>query len=179
MPDRKLKTSNRLVLKAIRSILVPQILERGFVGKYPKFRRDTDEEVHFVQISVAKYGGGFGYSGGWLAKTADNDCTDKDIAHVDFENRASVNHMIDLCDTNGSQFRASVGIFEYRYMMEDEDACRDLVEQAANGLPALDHWLKTHEPDDCLQVGGAEIGSAQNANLGWKIAQAKAELGLY
>ncbi|WP_114520093.1 hypothetical protein [Altererythrobacter sp. ZODW24] len=179
MPDRKLKTSNRLVLKAIRSILVPQILERGFFGKYPKFRRDTDDEVHFIQISVTKYGGSFGYSGGWIAKTAADDCTNKDIADADFDDRASVNHMMDLCGVDGSQFRASVGIFEYRYMMEDEAACRALVEQAASGLPALDHWLKTREADECLQIGGTKIGSAQNADLLWSIAQNKAQMGLY
>ncbi len=186
MPDRKLKRDNRLVGKAIRAILVPAIKDLGFTGKYPEFRREHGGEVHFIRIAAAKYGGSFGYSGAWCSAgdfehwdgkiiAAD----DVEMAHTQFDNHASVHQMIDLCGTDGSQFRGSVGDFEYRYLIEDEAACRELVEEATGCLPALDHWLKTREAGDCLQIGGAKIGSAQNADLVWQIARNKAELGLY
>jgi hypothetical protein len=87
--------------------------------------------------------------------------------------------MVELCSIDGTALQGSLGDFEYRYMIDDEEACRALVAEAAAALPAVDQWLRTRQDADCLEVGGAKIGSAQNSELNWMIAQARARQGLY
>jgi hypothetical protein len=173
------KPPANLIRKAIRELIEPQIAALGFVGKYPEFRRETPGEIHFLLFFTAKYGGSFSYSAAWDHRDPDNSWADRSIAHTDFRNRALVKRVMDLWRIDGTPFRAPVGDFEYRYLAEDAQACRALVAEVAATLPAVDHWLRTRQAAECLEVGGAKPGSAQNPNLNWMIAQARAKLGLY
>ncbi len=173
------KTGAKFIRKAIRDLMEPQIAALGFTGAYPEFRREVPGEIHFLYFFSAKYGGSFSFSAAWDRRGPANTWTERSIAHTDFRNRATVQRTFDLWSIDGTPFRAAVGPFEYRYMTEDEPACRALVAEAAATLPAVDLWLRTRQEADCLEVGGAKVGSAQNRALIWKIAQARASLGLY
>jgi hypothetical protein len=173
------KPGTKFIRKAIRNLMEPQIVALGFAGKYPEFRREVTGEVHFLHFSTAKYGGSFSYSAAWGKRGPDNTWGDRSIAHTDFDNRAAVKRMVELWSIDGTPFLGSLGTFEYRYMMDDEEACRELVAEAAATLPAVDLWLRTRQDAQCLEVGGAKIGSAQNSELNWMIAQARARQGLY
>lgn len=177
MSSKPAKSGNRFIRKAIRDLMEPQIAALGFTGKYPEFRREVEGEIHFLFFFTAKYGGSFSYSAAWGRRGPDNEWADRSIAHTDFDNRGSVMRIADLCSVNGEPFRASVGHFEYRYMAEDEQACCTLVAEAAATLPAVEQWLRTRQDTECLQIGGAKVGSVQNPVLTWKIAQARAQAG--
>jgi hypothetical protein len=173
------KPSTKFIRKAIRDLIEPQIAALGFTGKYPEFRREVPGEIHFLYFFTAKYGGSFSYSAAWDMRGPDNNWANRTIAHADFRNRATVQCVTQLWTIDGTPFRAPVGPFEYRYMAEDEQACRALVGEAAATLPAVDQWLRTRQDAECLEVGGAKAGTAQNRALNWMIAQARAKQGLY
>ncbi len=173
------KPAAKFIRKAIRDLIEPQLSALGFVGKYPDFRREAPDEMHFLHFFSAKYGGSFSYSAAWAKRTLGKTGADSTIAHTDFQNRATVNRVIGLWKIDGTPFRAPVGGFEYSYIADDEPACRALVAEAAATLPAVDKWLRTRQEADCLVVGGTKIGSAQNPGLHWMIAQARARQGLY
>ena len=146
------KPSNRLVRKAIREIMEPQVVALGFTGKYPEFRRTIDRETHFIWFQTRKYGGGFDYQGAWCKRGKFNHYgsmlaeDEVEFVHTDFDNRASVERLAELGLVDGTMALRSVGDFDYEYIVEDEQACRSLVEESAALLPSLDHWLKTREP---------------------------------
>ena len=172
--------SNRLVRKAIRNILEPELEALGFTGKYPEFRRDWQDETHFIEIFTRKYGGGFAYTGAWRkrrdyvqAPTYRLPPEDVRLIHTDFDDRATVVRIkpMGVVETGRMAWR-SVGDFDYTYIVEDEDACRDLVEEAAQLLPALDHWLKTREPGLGIDTRGHRMRGAQSALASWHFATA-------
>jgi hypothetical protein len=173
------KPSTKFIRKAIRDLMEPQIAALGFAGKYPEFRREVPGEVHFIYFFSAKYGGSFSYSAAWGQCDSVNSWADRSIADTDFDNRAGVQRIVELCSLDGTPFRAAAGAFEYRYMMDDEQACRALISEAVAALPAVDLWLRTRQDAECLEVGGAKVGSGQNPALNWMIAQARARQGLY
>jgi hypothetical protein len=173
------KPTTRFIRKAIRDLMEPLIAELGFSGKHPEYRREVPGQIHFIHFFSAKYGGSFSLSGAWGMRSPNNTWTDRSIAHTDFRNRATVHRIAELWTVDGTPFRAAAGPFEYRYIFDDEQVCRQLVAEAAACLPALDQWLRTQQGAECLEIGGAKVGSVQNQALNWMIAQAKARQGLY
>ncbi|RGP40484.1 hypothetical protein BPTFM16_00769 [Altererythrobacter insulae] len=169
------RASNRFVRKAIREIIEPQIVELGFTGKYPDFRRDWNGETHFLSFSSAKYGGSFGYTGAWRKRIpfleGDHVPLPPDevtLAHTSFDDRASAVHIIEtgLVDSQRMAWR-SQGNFHYEAIVDDEDACRMLVKDAAAVLPRLDHWLKTREPSLAIDCKGHRMRQAESALAKW------------
>lgn len=143
--------STRLIRKAQSDILEPQIASLGFTGKYPDFHRTWQDEVHFLHFYPRKYGGGFSFTGAWCKrgtlKHSGETFTEPDItiAHTEFDNRATVIRMAPVGLLDGTMVLRGAGDFDYEHIADDEEACRELIGEAAKYLPALDHWLKTRE----------------------------------
>ncbi|MBX7457496.1 hypothetical protein K3152_04480 [Qipengyuania sp. 1NDH17] len=175
------RPSNRLVRKAIRDLIEPQIAALGFTGKYPEFRRDWQGETHFILFQTRKYGGGFSYSGAWRKRvryvqspTYSLPADEAAFVHTDFDDRATVVRIkeVGLVSTREHAWR-SVGDFDYEHIVEDEAACRSLVEEALLLLPALDHWLKTREADRGIDARGHRMRRAVSNEALWHFAMAK------
>ena len=175
------RPGNRLIRKAIRELLEPQIGELGFTGKYPEFRRDWRDETHFIAITTRKYGGGFSYAGAWRKRrryvespSYSLPAEEVSLAHTDFDDRASVVRIkeMGIVDTRRMAWR-SVGYFDYEHIVNDEEACRGLVLEAAALLPALDHWLKTREPGLGIDTRGHHMRNATSKETMWHFAMAQ------
>ncbi len=156
-----MRPSNKLVRKAIREIMEPAIRALGFEGKYPAFKRIENGEIHYLEISTAKYGGSFGYGFSWCDNAPMTHWDGKIIpadqierAHIPFEQAASICPLMDVWTLDGKPLRVSSGGFDYTYIVEDEAACRDLVDQAAATLPQADTWLKTRVPQELVFLAG-------------------------
>ena len=52
-------TNRQLMLKALNKKVIPSLLEQGFVGKYPDFRREKDDCIEFIGFQTNKWGGSF------------------------------------------------------------------------------------------------------------------------
>ena len=52
-------TNIQIMLKALNKNVIPKLLEQGFIGKYPHFRREKEECVEFISFDANKYGGSF------------------------------------------------------------------------------------------------------------------------
>lgn len=172
------RPSNRLVRKAIRDIMEPQIAALGFTGKYPEFRRDLNGETHFLLFQTAKYGGSFSYSVAWRNRLPylehGRDPLPPDqvtLAHTDFDKRASACHVVPVGDVETQRMALRrVGGFDYEHIVEDEEACRALVEEAAEILPRMDHWLKTREPGLGVDCKGHRMRLAGSPQLSFHMA---------
>ncbi|AKM10447.1 hypothetical protein [Croceicoccus naphthovorans] len=178
MPAAK-KPSTRLVRKAMRELLEPEIARLGFVGKYPDWRRETPAEYHYLQFYTRKYGGGFSFSGAWAEKgrfTDPNgkvfDTADWTIAHTDFDQRASAVRMIDVCKPDRTMARESTGYFEYAHIADDADACRSLVLEARAVLPQMDRWLHTREAGEAISSKDHSPPQGLSRRLRWHMATA-------
>ena len=167
------KPSNRLVRKAIREIMEPQITALGFTGKYPEFRRTWERETHFIWFQTRKYGGGFNYQAAWCKRGKFNHNgtmlaeDEVEFVHTDWDNRATVERLAELGLIDGTIALRSVGDFDYEYIVEDEQACRSLVEESAAPLPALDHWLKTREPAAGISCKGHRMRHGLSQRFLW------------
>lgn len=172
------RPSNRLVRKAIREIMEPQIAALGFTGKYPEFRRDVKGETHFLLFQTNKYGGSFWYSVAWRKRLPylehGRDPLPPDqvtLAHTDFDKRATAAHVVPVGDVETQRMAwRSVGDFEYDQIVEDVEACRALVKEAAEILPRLDHWLKTREPGLGVVCKGHLMRGAGSPQLSFHMA---------
>ncbi|ANY20799.1 hypothetical protein A6F68_02299 [Tsuneonella dongtanensis] len=171
------RPSNRFVRKAIREVMEPQLSACGFSGPYPEFKRTWRDELHFVWFSTAKYGGSFAFQGAraprgpfkhWDGKIIPE--TELRFAHTNFDDRASVERMIDLCLLDRSVVSRSVGGFEYAHFVHDEGSCRALVQEAASALPRLIRWLETREPGPGISAPGHRLRSAYSKQLSWHMA---------
>jgi hypothetical protein len=47
------------MIKALKSILVPLLREKGFKGSFPHFRRLLETRIDLISFFFDKYGGGF------------------------------------------------------------------------------------------------------------------------
>ena len=173
------RPSNRFVRKAIGDILVPEIAALGFLGKYPDFRRNWQDETHFMAISTRKYGGGFSIGGAWRKRvryiqspTYSLPAEEVQLIHTDFDDRASLVRVkqVGVVETRKMAWR-SVGDFDYEHILDDETACRELVEEAVGLLPALDHWLKTREPRLGIDTRGHRMRHVQSKLMSWHFAR--------
>ena len=172
------RPSTRLIRKAQRELIEPAIMRAGFAGKYPRWQRNIGDEIHFLCISPAKYGGAFGIHGAWgkLAEFGDHAPS---LAATDFDNRAAITRAIPLWRVDGSPWTFRPKMFEYHLISDDAAECRSLVAEAADALPALMAWFDTKQMTKQLGTIYDRIDSAPNPDLGRLIARAKAELGLY
>lgn len=167
------KPSNRLVRKAIREIMEPQIKALGFNGKYPEFRRTWERETHFIWFQTRKYGGGFNYQGAWCKRGKFNHCgkllaeDEVEFVHTDFDDRASIERLAELGLMDGTMALRSIGDFDYEHIVEDEAACRELVKEAVALLPALDHWLTTREPVAGISCKGHRMRHGLSRRFLW------------
>ena len=174
------RPSNRLVREAIREILEPELKTLGFAGKYPEFRRDWQDETHFVAIFTRKYGSGFSCTGAWRKRleyiqspTYRLAPEEVRLVHTEFDDRATLVRIkqMGVVETRRMAWR-SVGDFDYTHIVEDEQACRHLVLEAVRLLPSLDHWLKTREPGLGIDTRSHRMRSAQSALTSWHFAMA-------
>ena len=176
------RPSNKFVRKAIREIIEPELKKYGFEGKYPHFKRITDTEIHFFDFHTAKYGGSFGYTVGWCRNRPLNHWDERwiqpaeiEMQHLPFENRASVSRMVDMWRLTGEKFRATLGGFDYTLIVEDENACRELVREAAETLPQAMAWLATRQPQDAISAVGHRPPPAQSRELTLEISRNREE----
>lgn len=172
------KPSNRLIRKAIRELIEPEIAALGFTGKYPEFQRECGDEFHFIAIGIAKYGGSFGITGAW-GKRERFGKYPPCLAATDFDDRACITRAIELWRTDGTAFTYRPKMFDYEFLVDDADACRDLVSEAQSGMPALDRWFDTKKLTAEIDNIFSKIDSVPNSDLGRLIASAKVEMGLY
>lgn len=47
------------MLNSLKNIVIPSLLERGFKGTFPHFRRVTEKKIDHLTFQFDKYGGGF------------------------------------------------------------------------------------------------------------------------
>ena len=160
------RCSTRLVRKAQRELLEPAIIELGFAGRYPQFIRDLGGERHFILFAARKYGGGFSIHGAWSPLTADHG----DLAQTDFDQRATLQHLAEVCSVDGRMALRSLGDFDYEFIADDSEACRALANEALQILPQLDHWLRTREPGFAIDCKGHRLRSVHSPQLLWHMA---------
>ncbi|MFZ1743426.1 MAG: hypothetical protein WAT93_11250 [Pontixanthobacter sp.] len=172
------KPSNRLLRRAIKDIIEPDIAALGFTGKYPEWQRKSGEEYHFIEIYTAKYGGSFGISGAW-GTAKDFGQYPPRLPATDFDNRASVMRGIHLWSIDGRPFTHWQSSFDYSLIVSDAEQCQELARETLPGLAALERWFATKEYGDGVDTVSSKIGSAVHPQLLSNIASAKAELGLY
>lgn len=172
------KPSNRLIRKAIRELIEPEIAARGFTGKYPEFQRESGDEFHFIDIGTAKYGGGFGITGAWGTRECFGQYPPC-LAATDFDDRACITRAVKLWRVDGTAYTYRPKIFDYELLVKDAESCRELVCEALAAMPALDAWFDTKRLTAEIDNIYSEIDSVPNPDLGRLIAAAKAELDLY
>jgi len=170
--------TTRSIRKAQRELLVPLIENAGFTINKRTWEREKNNEVHFIEIDAAKYGGGFFISGAWGTKGSFGDFAPS-VAATDFDNRVSVTRQIDLWKLNGSPYLYRMKMFEYQYMGGDHEACRALVSEAVPGVKALLQWFESKDLLKELAPISDKLDSAPNPDLSRKIAAGRAKLGLY
>lgn len=47
------------MIQSLKTIVVPELRRRGFVGSFPHFRRAADVAIHLLTFQFDKWGGGF------------------------------------------------------------------------------------------------------------------------
>jgi hypothetical protein len=52
-------SANRKMLEALESLAGPVLRERGFVGRFPVFRRTQNGELHILELQFSVYGPAF------------------------------------------------------------------------------------------------------------------------
>lgn len=52
-------TNRQIMLKVLNKNVIPKLLEQGFTGKYPDFRREKDDCIEFIGFQTNKWGGSF------------------------------------------------------------------------------------------------------------------------
>jgi len=168
------KKGSRHVRSAIRSIIEPRLAELGFSGHYPDFRREVGIEIHYIQIYHRKYGGGFSIAGGWMKRPLGNGtAAAPSLAVTDFNNRAHVERIADLCRIDGTMARQSLGDFDYECIGDDHAACTALVMEAASALNQLDRWLVTRQPGEAISCKGHRLRHGLSPLLLWHLARAQ------
>lgn len=179
------RPTNKFIRKAIREIMEPAIRALGFEGRYSAFKRVENGEIHFLEIATAKYGGGFGYGFSWCENGPLTHWDEQIIppdqierAHIPFQQSASICPLMDLWTLDGEPLRVSSGGFDYTFIVEDEAACRELVEQAAATLPQADAWLKTRAPQELVFPAGKHPPTGYSTEFATKIFLNKEELRL-
>lgn len=170
--------TTRMIRKAQRELLIPLVENAGFTINKRTWERETDNEVHFIEINAAKYGGGFFISGAWGTKQSFGDFPPS-LAATDFDDRVNVTRRVDLWKLDGSPYPYRPKMFEYQYRSGSAEACRTLVSEAIPGVRALLEWFEDKHPRDELAPIYDKIGSAPNPELSRKIAAGRAKLGLY
>nr|WP_137678260.1 DUF4304 domain-containing protein [Parerythrobacter lutipelagi] len=179
MAARKAGSGNRAMRSALRAHLEPGIEALGFSGKYPEWRRESGDEVHFILLQLAKYGGSFSLQAAWSKIGTDGQDLEKGFARTEFEQRAILTCPIELWTVEGARCDYQSKAFDYRFMLDDAEACERLAKQCADGLSALDDWLITRRFTPRAAPIGNTIGEFPNDTVLRAIARAKAELGLY
>jgi hypothetical protein len=48
-----------LMMKALTTVFIPALRQRGFVGSFPHFRRKLEQRIDFLNVQFNKYGGSF------------------------------------------------------------------------------------------------------------------------
>jgi len=176
---------NKFVRKAIREIMEPAIRALGFEGKYPNFKRIEDGEIHFLEISTAKYGGGFGYGFSWCENGplghGDGEAIPADQierTHIPFAQSAGGSPLMDVWTLDGERLRVSAGDYNYELIIDDEDACRELVTEAAATLPQADSWLKTRGPQELVFLAGHYPPTGYSSDFALEIFRNKEDFRL-
>ncbi len=52
-------TNRQIMLKALNKNVIPSLLEQGFTGKHPNYRREKDNCIEFIGFDTNKWGGSF------------------------------------------------------------------------------------------------------------------------
>lgn len=52
-------TNRQIMLKALNKSVIPKLLEQGFAGKYPHYRREKDDCIELISFDTNKWGGSF------------------------------------------------------------------------------------------------------------------------
>ena len=52
-------TNRQIMLKALNRKVIPILLEQGFTGKHPHYRREKDDCIEFISFDTNKWGGSF------------------------------------------------------------------------------------------------------------------------
>lgn len=52
-------TQRKKMIKALNENVIPQLLNQGFTGKYPHYRRIFDDRIELLVFMTSKYGGAF------------------------------------------------------------------------------------------------------------------------
>ena len=157
------KPGTRFVRKAQRELLEPAIARFGFDGAYPEYRRDWQEERHFLLIMPRKYGGGFSLQAAWAHQSDGY----TDLAQTDFDNRASMECVRECGLLDKTTAMRSVGDFDYEHIADDLGLCRSLVAEAVALLPALDLWLRTRQPSCGVSCRGHRMRHMKSKQYMW------------
>ena len=52
-------TNRQIMLKALNKKVLPPLLEQGFTGKHPHYRREKDDCIELISFDTNKWGGSF------------------------------------------------------------------------------------------------------------------------
>lgn len=52
-------TNRQIMLKVLNKNVIPSLLEQGFTGKHPHYRREKDNCIEFISFDTNKWGGSF------------------------------------------------------------------------------------------------------------------------
>lgn len=52
-------TNRQIMLKVLNKNVIPSLLEQGFTGKHPHYRREKDNCIEFICFDTNKWGGSF------------------------------------------------------------------------------------------------------------------------
>ncbi|MBA2936891.1 DUF4304 domain-containing protein [Paenibacillus sp. CGMCC 1.16610] len=86
-----------IMIDALKTIVIPELREKGFKGSFPHFRRITDKKIDILTFQFDKYGGGFrleiavcspeGLTHDWGEKVTPNKVT---AYHLNIQNRKTI-----------------------------------------------------------------------------------------
>lgn len=149
------KSPSQQMSAALKAVLVPVLNESGFDGRFPRYRRDRAEVLHFISMQYDKAGTSFFLEAAWQPPgdkmTSWGELVpqrDLLLEHAPLENRARLQQVGGLSSQPSDWF-------SYAGRGDDAAGYRAVAAMVAGLLPQVEAWLARGEVGPNLSPYGA------------------------
>ena len=149
------KSPSQQMSAALKAVLVPVLTESGFDGRFPRYRRDRAEVLHFIGVQYDKAGTSFFLEAGWHPPgdkmTNWGELVPQHelrLEHAPLENRVRLQQV-------GGPSSLPSDWFSYAGRGDDAAGYRAVAATVAGMLPQVEAWLARGEVGPNLSPYGA------------------------
>ncbi|WP_208508933.1 DUF4304 domain-containing protein [Variovorax paradoxus] len=139
------KSPTQQMSAALKAVLVPVLQEAGFDGRFPRYRRDRAEVLHFIGLQYDKTGTSFFLEAAWHPP-GDKTTSWGELVpqHELLLEHAPLEHRVRL-QRHGGASSLPADWFSYEGLGDDAAAYRALAASVAGLLPQVEAWLARGE----------------------------------